>query len=134
AELSRRLDQSLGVVSRILRTAVPARFGAVRGRAARKREGELDRGAPARRTSALHDPFAAGALRQDGSVYDAGGRGPVCARTAALARRHVGGSALDAAAKIFLSAWVSRRISRRADRLDLRPLRLAEVPQAGRAG
>src|SRR6202023_493176 len=95
---------------------------------------ERERGATARRTAALHHPFVAGTLRQDGSLYDAGGRGPVCARTTALARRNVGGGALDIAAKIFLSAWVSRRISRCADRVDLRALRLAEVPQAGRAG
>src|SRR4029077_12563339 len=119
------MGQSLGMVSRILREAVPARCGAVRGRAARKRASEWERGAPARRTSALHDSFAAGTLRQDGSVYDAGGRGSVCARTAALARRHVGGGSLDTAAKIFLSAWISRRISRRADRVDFGALRLA---------
>ena len=75
-----------------------------------------------------------GTLRQDGCVHDARGRGPLRARAKKLARRNVGGGAVDAGAEIFLPAGIPGRLSRRADRLDLGALRVAEIPQAGRAG
>jgi len=51
-----------------------------------------------------------------------------------LARRNVGGGAMEADAEIFPAAGIPGRLSRCADRLDLGALCVAEIPQAGRAG